>query len=508
MAIDTLRAQQKLNAIGIHVEPNPAFIKRKKRAFTQKIEQFFYKHRNKLIFIHSFMFIFFLALMVIPLFLPPPVYGATIWNNFTEFSQFMIWGLWFPLVFISVLFTGRSWCGVLCPMGAASEWMNGIGLKRSIPGWLRWEGTPVLSFIVITILGQTVDVRDEASAMAEIFGGTLILALLIGFLYGKGKKKRAWCRHVCPIGLLLGVFSRMGIVQFATKLSRKNKHAQDRYTEQGICPTMIDVSHKQESRHCIECFRCVKPSSQGGLFVRLRKPGEEIEQIKQHNPNAAEVWFILLSTGISLGGFLWLILPQYQLWRNALATWFINHDWYWVGNVGPRWLMSVHPLQHQTYRWIDFIMIVGFMVGCMVLLAVIVGALNWLSSFIAEKYQPNTLTLSQRFIELGYQYTPIAMMAIIISLGDKLFQTLISNGVSAATLGYIKGVLLLGSLLWSFKLGYRILHHQGLVGKQLWYALLPGMLASLLLMLVWWPAVFGIDYSILENYRTHLLIVN
>jgi hypothetical protein len=74
-----------------------------------------------------------------------------------------------------------------------------------------------VSSLVITILGQTLDVRDYSSALLEVFGGTLVIALIIGFLYGRGREKRAWCRHACPIGLLLGVFLRLGAVDRVPK---------------------------------------------------------------------------------------------------------------------------------------------------------------------------------------------------------------------------------------------------------------------------------------------------
>ncbi|MGH7058339.1 MAG: 4Fe-4S binding protein, partial [Acetobacteraceae bacterium] len=147
------------------------------------------------------MFVGFLVLVVVPLVLPAPPDGAQLFSNFTLTANFLIWGLWFPLVFVSVIFTGRSWCGVLCPMGASSEWVNRIGLKRAVPRWIRWEGAPVVSFIVITILAQTIDARGFPEGIAEVFGFTLACALIVGFLYGPGYHKRTWCRHLGPIGL-------------------------------------------------------------------------------------------------------------------------------------------------------------------------------------------------------------------------------------------------------------------------------------------------------------------
>lgn len=494
-------AHEKLNKISIHVETNPDYVNRKS-GLAVMIENVMYQHKNKLVFVHASMFLLFLAMIVIPVILPQPAEDSTTFTHFTLFSQFILWGIWFPLVFASVIFTGRSWCGILCPMGAASEWVNKIGLKRTIPGWLKWEGTPILSFLLITILGQTLDVRDQAGAIAEIFGGTLVLALLIGFFYGKNK--RAWCRHACPIGLLLGVFSRLGAVQFAAKHPRPGG---DQYSEKGVCPTMIAISQKQESRHCIQCFRCVKPTSPGGLFVRFRKLGEEIIKIRQHNPNIAEIWFIFLATGVSLGGFLWLILPEYQILRQFVGTWLIEHGTYWIGNSGPSWLMSVHPELRQTYNWLDFFMIVGFMVSCMIIVTVVLSLCTLFSSYIAVRGQHDKSMLAS-FTELGYQFAPVAMLSIIISLGDKLFSELTIAGVYPVMLASVKGVLLAISMIWSIYLGRQILLEQGVKGIKNSVALIPSVIGTLFIGLAWWPAIFGINVSLLEQYRQNLIILN
>ena len=449
------------------------------------LEGFFVRHRRKLPYLHAVMFLGFLAAIIVPLFLPLPPEHATPLDNFTVAVNFAFWGIWFPLVFLSVIFTGRSWCGVLCPMGAASEWANRVGLQRPIPRWVRWEGTPIVSFLVITILGQTVGVRDHPLGIAEVFGGTLLAALAIGFVYGR--KKRAWCRHACPIGLLLGVFSRLGAVQFAPK----SKHpGGDAYVERGICPTMIAIPRKEESRHCIECFRCVKPSSPGGLFLRLRTPGEEVSRIRDHNPNMAEIWFLFIGTGAALGGFLWLVLPSYQNLRMAIGSWAIDHNWFWIGDPGPWWLMSVHPEAREVFTWLDFGMIVGYMLFWAALLAAGLATATALSSLIAGRFG-SLDRFRTRFVELGYQFAPVAMVSLLIGLGGKLFDTAVAAGVSSAVVGGFKAALLAGALAWGLHLAARILSRQGVSPGGRILALVPGLAGSLFVALSWWPAIAG-----------------
>lgn len=456
------------------VEQRPGTLKR--------IEHLFAEHHPKLVFIHALMAIGFISLIVLPLFFDDPAENAGAMDHIATFANFVMWGLWFPLVFLSVVFTGRSWCGLLCPMGAASEWANSVGLQRPIPAWLRWPGMPVVSFIIVTLLGQTVGVRDHPEAIAEIFGGTLVLAICVGFVYAKNK--RAWCRHACPIGLLLGVFSRLGAVQFQPKHQKQGKTL---YTQKGICPTMIDISRKNESRHCIECFRCVKPRSKGGLFVRLRHPGEEVERIRQHNPNITEIVFLFLGTGLMLGGFLWLSSPWYQAWRMTLGEWFINHHQYWIGSSGPGWLMSVHPERREVFNWLDFITITSFMTACMMFFALILTITTALASRTSLIMQYDHVGFRQRFIELGYQYAPVALLSLIMGLGGDLFQQL---PLTEPNIALTKQLLLITSLLWSLWLGHRILIAQGVKPLKQWAPLTFGFTGSVAIGAAWWAALF------------------
>lgn len=449
-----------------------------------RIEALFVRHRRWLSYVHTAMFLVFVTLVVVPALLPDPPEQAGPLDHLVPFANFALWGIWFPLVLLSVIFTGRSWCGLLCPMGAASEYASKVGLKRAIPRWLTWEGTPVVSFIAVTILGQTVGVRDHPEAAAEVFGGTMLLAIVAGFLYAPGK--RPWCRHACPIGLLLGVFSRLGAVQFAPK---RPEPGGDRWTDRGVCPTMIDLRRKQESRHCIECFRCVSPPAPGGLYLRLRHPGEEVERIRDHNPNPAEVWFLFLGSGAALGGFLWLVLPLYEQLRDIVAVWFIEKDWLWIGEPGPWWLMSVHPERREVFTWLDFVMISGFMIAVTVALTAALAAATWSAAALSGRLG-GTGTRAQRFVELGYQFAPVAMVSLVIGLGGELFEALAWAGLPQEPVSALKVGLFAVGIAWSVRLGDRIAAGQGLGAAARAVVLMPGLAGSAIVGAAWWTALF------------------
>jgi hypothetical protein len=450
------------------------------------IETVFVRYRDQLRYVHIAMFFVFLAVIFVPVLLPDPPGNATPLSNYTAFASYALWGLWFPLVFLSVIFTGRSWCGLFCPMGAASEWANGVGPKRAIPRWVQWDGTPVVSFLVVTILGQTLGVRDHPDGAAILFGGTMAAAIVVGFFYGR--RKRAWCRHMCPIGLLLGVFSRLGAVEFAP---RSRQPGGEGYTEKGVCPTMINLGRKTESRHCIECFRCVNPAAPSGMHMELRRPGSEIETIRERHANPAEVWFLFLGTGIALGGFLWLVLPVFQDLRQVFGEWAINHDVSWLTEPGPVWLMSVHPQGNEVFLWLDFLMISGFMLAVMAALTGLLAALTWAAAALAGRVGADG-DRKRRFTELGYQYAPVAMVSLLIGLGGALFEPVAATPLGLGGVHALKGTLFVAGWLWSIRLGERILAGQGVPMTLRWLPLVPGVLGSVAVGVGWWPAIFGL----------------
>ena len=89
--------------------------------------------RPYFIWVQAAMFVLFLVVVVVPLHTAEPDSGSTPLNDLRTGLSYLLWGLWFPLVFLSVVLVGRLWCGLLCPMGAAAEWVNKFGLKRRIP---------------------------------------------------------------------------------------------------------------------------------------------------------------------------------------------------------------------------------------------------------------------------------------------------------------------------------------------------------------------------------------
>ena len=62
------------------------------------IEGFFVQHRHRLVWVHAAAFVAFVTIIVLPLFLSEAPETSTPLTHFTTFANYVMWGLWFPLV--------------------------------------------------------------------------------------------------------------------------------------------------------------------------------------------------------------------------------------------------------------------------------------------------------------------------------------------------------------------------------------------------------------------------
>ena len=221
--------------------------------------------------------------------------------------------------------------------------------------------------------------------------------------------------------------------------------------------------------------------------MSFRRPGQELESIRDHAPDAWEILFIFLGAGVALGGFLWLMLPFYNDWRQVIGTWFIERGQYWIGEPGPSWLMSVHPDRREVFRWLDFFLITGTMMTVMALSALVLSVASLASAGLA-RLQGSTASLFQAFVQIGYSQAPVALMALMIGLATELFTPFIRLGMTTAQVDDVKVAMILFGWLWSIWLAWRILEGLG-VDRDRWLALMPSAAGSSAMAAAWWLAV-------------------
>ncbi len=228
---------------------------------------------------------------------------------------------WLPQVLMSLitvaltLVLGRVWCGWFCPLGTVLDLVGGRRARGQAedPG-SPWRGLKYfllltmavaallgnLSLMIldpITIMVRTVSVvvlpgLNWAVTAAEVglyrhaflrgilgwveatFRGNLLpfkqpfyqLNVLLGLLFVgilalNVFRPRFWCRYLCPLGALLGLFSKAALIKRWVGESCNQCQRCDR-----VCPTGTidpDNGFASDPAECIMCFECQESCPQG-----------------------------------------------------------------------------------------------------------------------------------------------------------------------------------------------------------------------------------------------------
>lgn len=186
--------------------------------------------------------------------------------------------LLFPAVILLILtlIFGRFFCGWICPWGTL------LDIFRKIAGWLRlrsrnqlnpplWPKYFILSIaILLAIFGTGVSYifLFDPLSISTSFWGWLVFSpmekkgvvwaglVFVPIILLELLATRFWCRSICSLGALLGIFSRFPLIR------RKVSGACiDCGKCQRICPVsaVSDDPRSTRTTECTVCWDCVKP---------------------------------------------------------------------------------------------------------------------------------------------------------------------------------------------------------------------------------------------------------
>lgn len=456
-----------------------------------KIEEFLAKNNRRAVtLLHILMILFYLSLILIPPFLPRPAEDDGPFGNFGLFSHFIFWYLWWPLVVLSMILLGRAWCGLLCPEGALSAYASRFWGNRPVPNWMKWGGIPLLAFIAITLFGQLVGVYEYPKPQLLILGGSTLLALLFNLIYTRSGW--VWCRYLCPISLLLGVFSRLGALHFRVdhqRLAAFDQHNPGKAAKKEPCPVFIHLPGLSTNRYCLMCFRCA--NWKDAIHLNIRRPGAELLQINQCEPLFWEVIFLFGAVGLPLGVFHWTVDPLFLRLKHLLGG--LGIDW-GLGRImgwsGPWWLMSHYPEAGEVFSLLDVASITIFILGAVGLSLGILSLLTAISTQILWPRMREKIDFKELFTRIGYLYTPISLFSLFLGLSQLTFGYFAQNGLEREAIYLIRAAFLGTGALWSLYLGFRIIRLQE-VSHRPWPVYVPQFVGLSLIVVAWYPVLFS-----------------
>ena len=166
-----------------------------------------------------------------------------------------IWTVWWPLLPFTVLFLGRLWCA-LCPAGALGDWVQRLfPTSRSMaPTWVQKTG----AWFALVGIGAT-GLAFLALALESNGPLTVVLLSMISMgavLLALPYRGRVWCRWFCPLGIMLGLYSRLSLIEVrAGRVGYKPAVGQS-------CPQFTSAVSHLRHRDCILCGVCVKEAEE------------------------------------------------------------------------------------------------------------------------------------------------------------------------------------------------------------------------------------------------------
>ncbi|MCD6674827.1 MAG: 4Fe-4S binding protein [Burkholderiaceae bacterium] len=403
------------------------------------------QHRRVILGIQWVVVCVYLLLVVVPAFLPLPKSGERIVSNLALFAQFAFWGIWWPFVIASMFVVGRAWCGVFCPEGALTEFASRHGLGRSIPRWIRWSGWPFVAFACTTIYGQLISVYEYSHAALLILGGSTVLAVAVGLVYGRNN--RVWCRYLCPVSGVFGLLAKVAPVHFAVDPEQWKRHPGR--AERIDCAPLIDVRHMTSASDCHSCGRC--SGHRDAVALELRRPNAEILSAGPRQiGNGSAILLLFGMLGLATGAFQWTLSPWFVAMRQGAAQWLVEHDSFLLlRDDAPWWLLTHYPEASDVFTWLDGIAILVYIGGY----ALLAGGLSWLALRAAARVA-GAARFDWKTLALGL--VPMAGAGLFVGLSMTTTTQLRAEGWLPAGVDLLRALLLGGAVLWSVWLGLRI----------------------------------------------------
>jgi ferredoxin-type protein NapH len=190
------------------------------------------------------------------------------------------------VLLIMTVIAGRIFCGWICPFGFVLDLVGRIIPKLGLPTFLRTRiakygillasigGSYAMGFQVFCTVCP-IGTLCRSFGAKEVFRGAelaitpALAALEIG-------ERRTWCRYFCPVGALLALTAKLGLIKIVIGATKCKKFSCMQCAE--VCPMgiidkdslMEGISPKILMAECTLCMRCIDGCPYDAAKIRFR----------------------------------------------------------------------------------------------------------------------------------------------------------------------------------------------------------------------------------------------
>lgn len=245
------------------------------------------------------------------------LFGCLSDSSWAGYANSLVWAAWWPALLLSVLIASRIWCSC-CPLSGLAGLLEKLPLPRlAKPHWLRQEGgwLGLGGLLSILLLEQRFDLFHQPRTTGLLLCALLGLTLLCSLIFGL----RSWCRHLCPLGRMVGFCARTSLLELRS--NQRICHSQCRIDDcirNQECPMGLHPTAAGSTDDCILCGSCIRHCPHDAICLNLRYPWLGLSERPQVSwamaSFAPAVLLLLVSQGVPAGTLwnLWL-LPVYLI---------------------------------------------------------------------------------------------------------------------------------------------------------------------------------------------------
>jgi polyferredoxin len=230
-------------------------------------------------------------------------------------STKLIWTVWWAGVIFTFVLVGRVWC-FMCPLGAVSEWIsNAVKAARKLPVRMRNVWLANLLFIALTWIDITLGVVSIPFLTGILFVVITVIAVAISLIY----ERRTFCRYLCPIGGIIGIYSMFSAVELRLKDCAvcKGHNKKECYVggDNGRgCPMFELVPTMDSNNACNFCGECIKSCSKNNISLRFRTFFKDAWTTSRYSLDEATLAIVLVGVSIFVTGDM---LEPWEEWMAA-----------------------------------------------------------------------------------------------------------------------------------------------------------------------------------------------
>jgi len=222
----------------------------------------------------------------------------------------LFWAWWWPLILLSYPLVGRLWCAI-CPFmvwGQIAQRLTPWRKKSWPHGDMDRWGAPALAagFAVILLWEEVWNLENTAW-----LSSCLLLLITAGAVIGSTVfEKRFWCRYLCPVGGMNGLFAKLSILELRAEVGTcsgscssyacfKGGPADGEGLASEGCPLGTHPAHLSDNRNCVLCMTCTQACPNRSVQLRLRPPAADLQRNMQA-PDGERGLILVLAGGICL----------------------------------------------------------------------------------------------------------------------------------------------------------------------------------------------------------------